>query len=191
MVFYNRHWRSYFWSMKMLIRVLAVVSISGLLALTTRADAVATLSGVVRDAKGAPLHGAEIRIVGSDASKVGRVHTDASGRYNYAGLETGTYNVTLIVGGITKASINNVRTKSGEVQTLNFDLQGNAAARPFANNKHYVWVPLQTGSHLGTWAEVENDGKAMPSGMSERVNNQGNAFIRKLELTGSQGETGH
>ena len=171
--------------MKMLMRVLAVVSISGLLSVTARADAVATLNGVVRDAKGAPLRGAEIRIVGSDASKVGRIHTDAAGRYNYAGLETGTYSVTLIVGGVTKASINNVKTKSGEVQTLNFDLQGSAGARPFANGKHYVWVPLQTGSHLGTWAEVENDGQALPSGMTERLNNQGNAFIRKLENSGN------
>jgi hypothetical protein len=169
-----------FFVMKMLIRVLAVVSISGLLSVTTRADAVATLSGVVRDAKGAPLRGAEIRIVGSDASKVGRIHTDAAGRYNYAGLETGEYKVTLVVNGVTKASINNVRTKSGEVQTLNFDLQGNAVASPFAKGKHYVWVPLQIGSHLGDWVEVENDGQAMPSGMSERVSNAGNAFVRQL-----------
>jgi hypothetical protein len=177
--------------MKMLIRVLAVVSISGLLSVTARADAVATLSGVVRDAKGAPLHGAEIRIVGSDTSKVGRIHTDSAGHYNYAGLETGSYSVTLIVGGVTKASINNVRTKSGEVQTLNFDLQGAAGARPFAKGKHYVWVPLQTGSHLGTWAEVENDGQTMPSGMAERVNNQGNAFVRKLQNTGNGPIMGH
>jgi hypothetical protein len=171
--------------MKILIRVLAVVSISGLLSVTARADAVAILSGLVRDAKGAPVRGAEIRIVGSDASKVGRVHTDVAGRYNYAGLETGTYRVTLVVAGVTKASINNVSTKSGEVQTLNFDLQGNVGARPFSKDKHYVWVPLQTGSHLGTWAEVENDGQNMPSGMFERVNNQGNAFIRKIENTGN------
>jgi Carboxypeptidase regulatory-like domain len=177
--------------MKMLIRVLAIVSISGLLSVTTRADAVATLSGVVRDAKGAPLRGAEIRIAGSDASKVGRIHTDAAGRYNYAGLETGFYSVTLVVDGVTRASIKNVSTTSGEVQTLNFDLQGNAAARPFAKGKHYVWIPLQTGSHLGTWAEVESDGPAMSSGMSERLNNQGNAFIRKLENTGNGVMTGH
>jgi Carboxypeptidase regulatory-like domain len=177
--------------MKMLIRVLAVVSISGLLSVTSRADAVATLNGVVRDAKGAPLHGAEIRIVGSDASKVGRIHTDGAGRYSYAGLETGTYNVTLIVAGVTKASINNVRTKSGETQTLNFDLQGTAGARPFGQGRHYVWVPLQTGSHLGTWAEVESDGRALPSGMTERLSNEGNAFVRKIQNTGNGPMNGH
>jgi hypothetical protein len=167
--------------MKMLIRVLAVVSISGLLSITGRAEAIATLSGVVRDSKGAPLRGAEIRIVGSDASKVGKIHTDAAGRYNYAGLETGTYSVTLIVNGVTKASINNVRTTSGEVQTLNFDLQGNAAAaRPFAKGKHYVWVPRQTGSHLGDWVEANDDRNALPIGMSERISNAGNTFVQRL-----------
>ena len=169
----------HFCFMKMPILVLAVVSISGLLSVTARADAVATLSGVVRDAKGAPIRGAEIRIVGSDASKVGKVHTDAAGHYNYPALETGTYSVTLVVDGVTKASINNVRTKSGEVQALNFDLQGNAAARPFAKGKHYVWVPKQTGSHLGDWMEVDNDRNAMPIGMAERINNAGNAFLQK------------
>lgn len=164
----------------MLIRVLAVVSISGTLAVTARADAVATLSGIVRDASGAPLRGAEIRIVGSDASKVGKIHTDAAGRYSYPGLETGTYSVTLVVGGVRKASINNVSTKSGEVETLNFDLQGNAASRPFANGTHYVWVPRKTGSHLGDWVEADDDRNALPIGMSERINNAGNAFLRKL-----------
>jgi hypothetical protein len=171
--------------MKMLIRVLAVVSISGLLSITGRAEAIATLSGVVRDAKGAPLRGAEIRIVGSDASKVGRVHTDAAGRYSYPALETGTYSVTLVVGGVRKASINNVRTKSGEVQTLNFDLQGNAAARPFAKGKHYVWVPRETGSHLGDWVEVEadDDGNPLPIGMSARIHNAPSAFLHEHQFS--------
>ena len=171
--------------MKMPIHVLAVVLISGLLSLTARADAVATLSGIVRDAKGAPLRGAEIRIVGSDASKVGRIHTDAAGRYNYPGLETGTYSVTLVVDGVTKASINNVKTKSGEVQTLNFDLQGNAAARPFAKGKHYVWVPRQTGSHLGDWVEVEadDDGNPLPIGMSARIHNAPSAFLHEHQFS--------
>ena len=171
--------------MKMLIRVLAVVSISGLLSLAARADSVATLSGVVRDAKGQPVRGAEIRIVGSDASKMGKVHTDAAGRYSYPGLETGTYSVTLLVNGAPKASINNVSTKSGEVQTLNFDFQANSGARPFAAGKHYVWVSKQTGSHLGEWMEVEGDGKKMSSGMAERLNNAGNNTVRHIQQRAS------
>jgi hypothetical protein len=171
--------------MKTLARIVVVIALSLFIAPRLHADAVATLSGIVKDAKGQPLQGAEIRIVGSDPSKVGKIHTDAHGRYSYPGLETGVYNVILIVDDATKASISNVRARTGEVQTLNFELRSGAAARPFTKGKHYVWVPLQTGSHLGQWMEVEDDGKTMPSGMSERLNNQGNALVRQLQAKGA------
>jgi len=162
-------------------RVFLIVAVSWFVSPHLYADAVATLRGVVRDPKGQPLQGAELRIQGSDANKIGKVHTDAQGHYSYPGLETGTYSVTLIVDGVTKASISNVKTQLGEVQTLNFDFQSSATARPFSKGKHYVWVPKQTGSHLGTWMEVENDGKAMAAGMAERLNNQGNALARQIQ----------
>jgi Carboxypeptidase regulatory-like domain len=167
--------------MKTLPRIIAVIALSVFIAPRLHADAVATLSGVVKDAKGQPLQGAEIRIVGSDPNKVGKIHTDAHGRYSYPGLETGIYSVTLVVNGATKASIGNVKTQSGGVQTLNFELRSGAMAKPFTKGKHYVWVPSQTGTHLGQWMEVENDGKVMPSGMAERVNNQGNALVQRIQ----------
>ena len=167
--------------MKTLARIVVVIALSLFIAPRLHADAVATLSGVVKDAKGQPLQGAEVRIVGSDPSKVGKIHTDAHGRYSYPGLETGTYSVTLLVNGAVKASIANVKAHSGEVQNLNFELQSGAMAKPFTEGKHYVWVPLQTGTHLGQWMEVEDDGKVMPSGMAERLNNQGNALVRELQ----------
>ena len=174
--------------MKTLARIIVVIALSLFISPRLHADAVATLSGVVKDAKGQLLQGAEIRIAGSDSSKVGKIHTDAHGRYSYPGLETGVYSVSLIVDGTTKASIGNVRTRSGEVQTLNFELQGGAMAKPFTKGKHYVWVPVQTGSHLGQWMEVEDDGKVMPSGMAERLNNQGNALARQIQNQGQQGQ---
>ena len=170
-----------------LIRVVIVVFVSFCLMLKAQAEGEATLSGVVKDAAGQPLPGAEIRIQGKDASKVGKIHTNASGHYNYPALETGTYSVTLLVDGATKASINNVRTKVGETQTLNFELRKGAMAKPFAKGKHYVWVPSQTGSHLGMWVEVDDDSKAMPSGMQERMRWSGNALARKIQSNGDQG----
>jgi hypothetical protein len=39
--------------------------------------------------------------------------------------------------------------------------------------------------------EVENDGKAIPSGMSERLNNQGNMLARRIQQSGENGGTTH
>jgi Carboxypeptidase regulatory-like domain len=183
--FYKPLAGEYFPLMKTFARLSLVLLVSFAFIYRVHADAVATLYGTVKDAKGQPVQGAEIRIQGSDPNKIGKVHTDAKGRYSYAGLETGTYSVVLVVAGKTKASIGNVSTKSGEAQSLNFDLQGAAQARPFTKGKHYVWVPSVTGSNLGEWLEVENDGKQMPSGMAERLNNQGNNLVRQLQLRGA------
>jgi len=171
--------------MKTLPRIIAVIALSLFVSPRLHANAMATLYGTVKDAKGQPVQGAEVRIQGSDANKIGKVHTDSKGHYSYPGLETGTYSVSLLIAGATKASISNVRTKNGEAQSLNFDLQNGAAAKPFTKGKHYVWVPSQTGTHLGQWMEVEDDGKTMPSGMAERLNNQGNNLVRQLQSKGA------
>lgn len=170
----------------MLVRAVVVFAS---LCLMLRAQAgEAGLSGIVKDSKG-PVQGAEIRIQGSDANRIGKIHTNASGRYNYPELEAGTYNVTLVVDGVTKASINNVRTRAGETQSLNFEILSSSMARPFAAGKHYVWVPKQTGTHLGDWMEVEGDGKGMPVGMQERLNNSGNTLLRKIQTRSDDGNT--
>src|ERR1700730_8598020 len=106
--------------MKNMIRVVVVMFASLCLMLTAKAGE-AGLSGIVKDSSG-PIQGAEMRIQGSDANKIGRVHTTANGRYNYPELEAGTYAVTLVINGETKASISNVRTKAGETETLNLKI---------------------------------------------------------------------
>src|ERR1700686_3253658 len=92
--FYKRRPKSYSQSMKTLIRVVVVVFASLCLMLRAQAGE-AGLSGIVKDSKGQPVQGAEIRIQGSDANKIGKIHTTANGRYHYPELEAGTYNVTL------------------------------------------------------------------------------------------------
>ena len=184
--FYKKRPKSYPQSMKTLIRVVVVVFASLCFMLRAQAGE-AGLSGTVKDSKGQPIQGAEIRIQGSDANKIGKIHTTANGRYHYPELEAGTYNVTLVIDGVAKASINNVTARAGEIQTLNFEIQRGSLAKPFAPGKHYVWIPWETGSHLGHWAEVENDGKIMPSGMAERLNNQGNTLLKQIQDTALQG----
>ena len=171
--------------MKTLIRVVVVFA-SVCLMLKAQAAGETGLSGVVKSSSG-PIQGAEIRIQGSDVNKIGKIHTKTDGRYNYPALEEGTYSVTLMIDGVTKASISNVRTKAGQTQTLNFEVLKGSQVTPFAPGKHYVWIPSTTGTHLGNWAEVEGDGKGMPIGMAERLNNQGNALARQIQTRSDDG----
>jgi VCBS repeat-containing protein len=173
--------------MKILNGVVVVVFASFCLMLTAQAGETG-LSGVVKNSSG-PIQGAEIRIQGSDPNKIGKVHTTANGRYNYPALEEGTYSVMLLVNGETKASITNVKTKAGEIQTLNFEILKGSRATPFAPGKHYVWIPSLTGTHLGTWAEVEGDGKTMPIGMQERQRWSGSALARQIQSRSDDGNS--
>ena len=79
--------------MKTVTRSVVVVFASFCLMLRAQAGE-AGLSGVVRNSSG-PVQGAEIRIQGSDANKIGKVHTTANGHYNYPELEAGTYSCLL------------------------------------------------------------------------------------------------
>jgi VCBS repeat-containing protein len=176
--------------MKILIRVGIVAFASFCLMLRVQAGE-AGLAGTVTNSSGQPIQGAEIRIQGSDANKIGKIHTTLNGRYNYSELEAGTYRVSLLINGVTKADIMNVRTKQGETQTLNFEILKGSRVTPFAPGKHYVWIPQQTGSHLGTWAEVEGDGKGMPIGMVERLNNAGNSVVHELQAHGADVDYSH
>jgi len=164
--------------MSMLSRIVPVVSLAFLFAAPVARAGVATLEGIVKDASGRPLPGAEIRIQGNDA-RVGVVHTDARGHYAYPALETGTYQVTLVVDHVTKAAIRNVKTEVGHTETLNFALQG-GKAQPFST-RHYVWIPgdQRIGTHLGAWVEVDNGTNIQP-GMQQRMNDRGNSTIREL-----------
>ncbi len=64
--------------------------------------------------------------------------------------------------GAVKASITNTKTKADQPTQLNFDLkpvpasQANAAEK---KGKHMVWMPSNTGSHIGGgWVEVDDGG---------------------------------
>src|SRR5207237_10371140 len=80
------------------------------------------LQGIVKDAKGHPIQGADIRI---EARNTGRLLTTAktnvNGRYSLEGLAAGHYRVTLVVNGAVKGSINNTTLEQGELAHLNFE----------------------------------------------------------------------
>jgi protocatechuate 3,4-dioxygenase beta subunit len=121
----------------------------------------ASIQGFVKDAKGEPIKGADLRIESRDGKRMlNRVKTDSKGRYISQRLQPGVYRVTLLVNGAVKASITNTQTKANQPTQLNFDFKPSqtAGATPKAR-KHMVWVPNRTGSHIGgTWVEVDDKG---------------------------------
>jgi hypothetical protein len=125
--------------------------------------ATSSIQGIVKDAKGQPIKGADVRVESKDGKQVfNTVKTDASGRYISQGLPVGSYRVTLVVNGATKASIGNTKTKVENATQLNFDLKPASSAQASAGQKtgtHKVWVPSTTGSHTGgRWVEVPDGG---------------------------------
>jgi 5-hydroxyisourate hydrolase-like protein (transthyretin family) len=133
----------------------------GIMAFVAGASAASSvLQGIVRDASGHPIQGADIRV---EATNTGRllttVKTNANGRYNVEGLAAGDYRVTLVVNGAVKASINNATLVPDESTHLNFDMKQTRASVTLTKGKHRVWMPAFTGSRLpGRWVEVDGSG---------------------------------
>jgi hypothetical protein len=128
------------------------------------------IQGIVKDAKGQPIKGADVRIESKDGKQLfNTVKTDGKGRYISQGLPMGVYKVTLVVNGAVKGSIANTKTKPDQATQLNFDLRPASASQASAgakSGKHMVWMPPATGSHTGgRWVEVP-DGAAEPGALN-------------------------
>ena len=143
------------------------------------------VEGSVRDATGRPIAGADIRIEARNGhGSIGLVKSDGRGHYFFEGLSPGvTYRVNLLINGSVKASINNVLAKSGPTE-LNFTLKTNSVSGDRTvtkNGKHYVYVPAETGSHLGgRWVEVDGNGQADSTNVNN-VERAGSEALRRIQ----------
>jgi hypothetical protein len=125
------------------------------------ADGPASIQGFVKDAKGEPIKGADVRVESRDGKQVfSTVKTDTQGRYISQGLQPGVYRVTLLVNGAVKASLMNTQTKTNQPTQLNFDFKPTSqAANSSRGGKRMVWMPGRTGTHLGgNWVEADDKG---------------------------------
>jgi 5-hydroxyisourate hydrolase-like protein (transthyretin family) len=147
----------------MFIKSLQIGLVGFLLCAATAWAGPASIQGVVKDAKGQPIKGADVRVESRDGKQLlNTVKTDTKGRYISEGLQSGVYRVSLVVNGGVKASITNTKTKADQATQLNFDLKPVTASQASAagkSGKHKVWVPSNTGSHIGgSWVEVDDSG---------------------------------
>jgi hypothetical protein len=120
----------------------------------------ASIQGIVKDTKGQPIKGADVRVESRDGKQLfNTVKTDGKGHYISQGLKPGVYRVSLVVNGAVKTSIMNTSTKADQATQLNFDLKPAVASQGSAGQKtgkHMVWMPPSTGSHTGgRWVEVD------------------------------------
>jgi len=151
------------------------------------------VEGIVKDATGRPIGGADVRVEAKNRGLSRLVKTDARGHYIYDGLNPGTtYRVTLIINGTAKASINNVLAKVGSTQ-LNFDLKTSSVSgnrMVTKNGKHYVYIPDETGTHLGgRWVEVDDNGQADSIGVNNIERANAEALRRIQSNSGAVGQT--
>jgi 5-hydroxyisourate hydrolase-like protein (transthyretin family) len=131
-----------------------------LLAASALADGNSVLEGVVKDANGHPIQGADIQIASKNGGSVlTALKTDQNGRYTSKELAPGTYRVTLAVNGTLKTSINNTMLEPDGATRLNFDLTQTHGVVTLKQGTHRVWIPAFTGSRLpGRWVEVDDGG---------------------------------
>jgi hypothetical protein len=147
----------------MLIKYIRISFVGLLLSVASVWAEPSSILGIVKDAKGQPIRGADIRIEARNGERLIRtVKTDVNGRYISNGLPAGTYRITLVVNGAAKTSINNTTVELGEPTRLNFDLTSTSAwqaSLPAKKGKHWVWIPAFTGSRLpGRWVELDDSG---------------------------------
>jgi Carboxypeptidase regulatory-like domain len=147
----------------LLLKSLRIGFIGLLLFVASAWAASSVLEGIVKDARGHSVEGADIRIETKNGGRLlTTVKTDVNGRYILEGLPGGTYRVTLVVKGAVKTSINNTTLELGQPTQLNFDLAAAPTSQATATvqkGRHWVWIPAFTGSRLpGHWVELNDSG---------------------------------
>jgi Carboxypeptidase regulatory-like domain len=105
-----------------------------------------SIRGLVKDAAGKRLPGAQVKVERTDAkARADTTNTDANGNYVVNGLPVGTFRVAAY-GKMNAKEIGDIDTKSGTSVIVDFDL----AAKPSSKQeKRYVYVKGETGTMIG------------------------------------------
>lgn len=86
-------------------------------------SATGTITGQVTDQQGATIAGAEIRLVEPATSSVRTAATNSTGRYTFANIAPGSYNLTVTKEGFTSSKMLAQKVEVGESLTLNFAME--------------------------------------------------------------------
>jgi hypothetical protein len=130
-------------SIKQLSRILYVSVILLSAMITAHAQFKASVQGSVRDANGAVVPGATIKLTSKENNKTQEVQSSADGFYRVSGLAPGIYSLTAEKQGFKKAVLENVSIKGEETQGLDLTLAAGEVSEA-------VTVTAQTGEQLQT-----------------------------------------
>src|SRR6266545_4844180 len=153
----------------------------------------ARIQGVVKDSNSQPVAGAEVHIQAKDGSGLQKiVRTDSTGNFGVSNLPVTDYEVVLFVNGQIKASLNNQKVFSNKPTQMDFKLTGKFAANaPAKKHTHMVYMPAETGSHLGgRWVEVD-DTTGTAGAQSGEVKRLGAEAARSLQRNSGQSSGGN
>ena len=150
----------------------------------------ARIQGTVIDSNKNPIAGAEVHISAKDGSGLEKiVRTDSNGQYGVSSLPVTDYEVVLFVNGQIKASLSNQHVFGNKPTQMDFKLTGKYAANAQKKHTHMVYVPAETGSHLGgRWVEVDDQSGAGAAGAeTDNVRHLSGAAVRQMTTNGHTG----
>lgn len=111
------------------------------------------------------------------------VKTDSRGRFVANNIAPGPYNISAVGAGGVTSPVQAIKVQSNKPITIAFDLRNTGGARTAAKGKKktkFVWVPDQTGSHIGGhWIEVDEDASGVPS--AQHLNSATGNAIRDVQ----------
>jgi hypothetical protein len=177
-------------------RIVGLVLLSLGLSMGSLRATTLSIQGDIKGPDGKPLPGAEVRIERKDAkASPVTVTADRNGRYVFKNLALGSYKIIASKNGMAATAVDNIRTRAEGAVRVDFDLKkqtGEAkASMPAKKAKHMVWVPADTGSHLGgRWVEVDDQGKGA-AGASNIDKASGEALRKSMGLTPDSTPGGH
>jgi hypothetical protein len=141
------------------------------------------ISGDVKGVDGRAARNAQVRIQPARAQVAPTiVKTDSRGHFVANNIAPGAYNISAVgVGGVT-SPVQALKVQANKPVTIAFDLR-NSGGKSASNGKKktkFVWMPDQTGSHLGGhWVEVDEDASVVPT--AQHLNSANGNAVRDVQ----------
>ena len=118
-----------------------------------QAQSTSSLTGLVTDASGGVVPGAEITVVNSDTNQKRTATTDSQGRYSFPQMQPSTYQVTARATGFSDAVVNNVQLLVNTPSTVDIHFTVGAVQQTVSVNASTTQVNTQDatiGNAIGT-----------------------------------------